>query len=259
MAAKNREELLSLIPAYALGALDEPERAEFERWLEADPEAQTILADYQAVADQLVALVPLRHAPDHLHADLRQRLGASRPESAAPPVERRAQRARRSWVRSRIWILAAAAVLAVVFVGVLLIWFTNDDEPAPDPATQLFAQLKEQPGTAKYDVVPGEVNDKVWGYLLVSAQGDQAVLCMWELPAITDEQAFQMWLIDAAGARTSAGIFQGNPSKRAIFMEVPLTQPISAYQGVGVSLEPAGGSPYTDQPSGPRVLSVRLS
>ncbi len=167
--------------------------------------------------------------------------------------------ARRSLPRSRIWLLAAAAALAVLIVGVLLIRLATDDEATPDPAAQLFAQLKEQPGSTEYELVPGEVNDAVWGFLLVSSEGDQAVLCMWELPGITDEQTFQMWLVDEQGTRTSAGLFEGDPSKRAIFMEVPLDQPISAYQGVGVSLEPAGGSPYTDQPSGPRVLSVPLS
>ena len=32
-------------------ALDDQERLEFEAWLQTDPEAQAILADYQVVAD----------------------------------------------------------------------------------------------------------------------------------------------------------------------------------------------------------------
>jgi anti-sigma factor RsiW len=39
MAAKKQEELFDLIPAYAIGALDEDERAELEAWLQSDPAA----------------------------------------------------------------------------------------------------------------------------------------------------------------------------------------------------------------------------
>ena len=55
MAADKREQLLNLVPSYAIGALDEDERAEFEAWLQHDQEAQALLADYLAVADHLVA------------------------------------------------------------------------------------------------------------------------------------------------------------------------------------------------------------
>jgi anti-sigma-K factor RskA len=253
MAAKKREELLDLIPAYALGALDEDECAEFESWLEDDPEAQAILADYHAVAAHLLTLVPLRAAPDHLQAELRQRLAAS-------PRDGGAARTGRLWKRRMVWGFAAAALLVTAILGVLFAQIDSVDEAAPTPgAAELYAQLVAQASSSQYTIVAGEVDADVSGNLIISSDGKQAVLCIWYLPSIAHDQTFQMWLVDTSGARTSGGLFQADPSHEAVYIRVPLDQPVTAYQGVGVSLEPAGGSPYADRPTGPRVLSVPLS
>src|SRR5262245_35245263 len=79
----DRNTLLDLIPAYALGALDADERAEVDAFLATDDEARTLLAEYQAFTDSLVFSVPARPAPAHLNADLRQRLATSRPQPTA--------------------------------------------------------------------------------------------------------------------------------------------------------------------------------
>lgn len=253
MAAKKREELLNLIPAYAIGALDEDKRAEFEAWLHHDQEAQSLLADYLAVADHLVVLAPLRAAPGHLQADLRQRLAASRGRDAAA--------APKVLLKSRIsWILTAAALLTVVIAGTLFVQLdsVDDSDPTPD-AAHLYAQLVARPDASQYEIVPGDVDDAVSGSLIVSPDGKQAVLRVSYLPPIDNDQTFQMWLVDDTGARASGGLFQANTSQDTLYIQVPFDRPVTAYQGVGVSLEPAGGSPYADQPTGPRVLSVPLS
>lgn len=251
MTAKTREELLDLIPAYALGALDDAERDELEDWLKHDPEAQAVLVEYRAVAGHLVGLVPLRRAPDHLAGDLRQRLASTRGGTTSP------EPARRVFKRRWVWAAAAAALLAAVVLGIVL----TPSDPPEDPAARadaLYDRLVAQPGSSLYLVEAGEVNAAVSGDIVISADGKQAVLCMRGLPEITEEQAFQMWLIDASGARTSGGVFQGLGAHEDFYIEVPLDQPDITYQAVGVSLEPAGGSPYADRPSGPRVLSVKL-
>jgi anti-sigma-K factor RskA len=258
MAAKKREDLLNLIPAYAIGALDENERAEFEAWLQYDPEAQAILADYQAVADHLVALAPFRPAPGHLRADLLQRLATSA-DVAAKPVEKQPGTIQRSLRHRSTWIFAAAALFTVVILGVLLMQLYSTNDSYLTEAAKLYARLKAQSGSSQYAVVAGEVDDEVSGNLVVSPDGRQAVLCLWDLPPITDEQTFQMWLVDNHSVWISGGLFQADTPEDWVYLQVPLVQYIAAYQGIGVSLEPAGGSPYADQPTGPRVLSVPLN
>lgn len=259
MAAMKREELLDLIPAYAIGALDADERAELEASLRHDPELQALLADYQAVAGHLVALVPPREAPSHLQADLRQRLAASRGSTAAGTVHRPA--AVQPPARRRLmWILSAAAVLVIVLAAVLVARFgVGDDSDPASEAAQVYYELLEHPDARQYQVVAGEVVDTVGGDLVVSPDGKRAVLCVKHLPPITDEQTFQMWLVDSAGVRSSAGMFQNDPPQEKLYFEVPFDGPVTTYQAVGVSLEPAGGSPHADRPTGPRVLSVPLA
>ncbi len=260
MAAYKREELLNRIPAYVIGALDDDERAELESWLQDDPEAQAILAEYQAVADQLVVLAPLRTAPEHLQADLRQRLARSSGDEDARGAGGNMRDRLRGLLQGRTsWMVAAAALLVVAVVG-LLFWQydpADDTVPPPDAAT-LYEQLVAQPGARQYAVVPGDVDDAVSGSLIVSPDGQQAVLRVSQLPQITGDQTFQMWLIDAGGARTSGGLFGPDAADDTVFLQVPFERSVEAYQGVGVSLEPAGGSPFADRPTGPRVLSVPL-
>lgn len=268
MRPNDREELFNLIPAYAIGALDDDERARFEAWLRDDPQAQAILSEYEQVAQHLGTLAPLRPAPDHLQADLRRRLADSartdRPERdpRAAGESGQVSGARRSiWQRRATWIYAVAAVLVVVVAGLLVTQLDAPDEeatPTPDPAT-LYARLEQQPGSQQYTVVPGEVDDAVSGDLLVSETGEQAVLRLSSLPPITSQQTFQMWLVDDSGTRTSGGLFQPRPAQEMFYVHVPFEETAAAYQGVGVSLEPVGGSPFADRPTGPRVLSVPLS
>ena len=45
----------------------------------------------------------------------------------------------------------------------------------------------------------------------------------------------------------------------ATYIEIPLSgRPLDRFAGFGVSLEPAGGSPYPDRRSGPQVFAVPL-
>jgi len=253
----NREDLVNLIPAYVLGALDPEELAEIESWLHTDPEAPRLLADYQAVANQLVALAPARTAPDHLQADLRRRLAASRPPVAAPrPEARPSPRLRRMWQRPAVRYGLAAALLLVVGLIVVLVQQSRRSEPYN--AAHMFDEIAAQPGAARYALVPGEGQDTLNGELVVSMAGDHAVIRVEQLPALDAGQTFQLWLLDTAGTLRSGGLFQREGTDQPTYIAIPMSAPINAYQRFGVSIEPAGGSPKPDGPTGPIVFRVPL-
>lgn len=244
----DRHTLLDLIPAYALGALDPDECNAVEALLRTDAEAQALLADYQAVAAHLALTAPDQAPPDRLAADLRARLAADRAARVAW---------RRRW---RIGLLAAAAAaFAVVIVGALLLNRGGAAEPSPMPPANLYLELAGQEGASRYTIVPDEGNEGIEGELLVAAQGDRGVLRVAKLPALGADRVFQLWMIDQEGTRTSGGVFTADPAGEPVYLHVPFSAPVTAYQGLGVSIEPIGGSPYPDRPTGPRVFRVPLS
>lgn len=258
------DDLYELIPAYALGALDPDERARFETWLRANPDAHAVLEEYRQVAAHLVALAPVQPAPERLQADLRRRIAAERPaagdvvppgapEPGSPPAPVQVIRPRRRW---RVAAILAAAAILLVVVGVLLI-----QARGPEPELELartYERLSAAEGASRYAIVPGEVDDAVTGDLVVAPDEGEAVIRVAELPPLAEDQIFQLWLIDREGNRISGGLFR-EQTREATYVRVPLEQPLDAYQAFGVSLEPEAGSPFPDQPSGPRVFSIPLS
>lgn len=248
MDAVSRDELLGMIPAYALNALDPDEARALEAWLPTDPEGQALLAEYRALAGQLYVLAPACPAPAHLGADLRARLAAGR--------EQRAQPASRALVRrraARLW-LAAAAVLAVVVAALLVLRPFEESRPAPEDPAQLYAHIAAQAGAQRFALEASEDQPALRGELVATPAGDRAVIRVEQLPVLAANQTFQLWLLDREGALRSGGIFTaaGDP----MYILVPLERPLLAYERFGVSIEPAGGSPYADRPTGPPVFRV---
>jgi anti-sigma-K factor RskA len=245
----DRNTLLDLIPAYALGALDANERADVEALLAADVEAQQLLAEYQAVTEALVLATPARRAPAHMGDDLRRRLAAAPPASdqaaiKSLPTQRRAV----------LWTVLAAAAVVIVLAGLLLV-LRNTKPQSPDPA-QLYAEIAAQPDALHIPITP-VFQPSTSGELVASADGKQAVVLVENLPAIAANQTFQLWLVDPAGAH-SGGLLQFANAQGPNYIPLPLDKPISDYVGFGVSIEPQGGSPKSDGPTGPRAFGITL-
>ena len=242
----DRETFLNLIPAYALGALDDDERAEFEARLANDTEGRTLLTEYQSLADSLALTAPAREAPAHLGDDLRARLKtkplalSNAPQEAPGPI----------WTR---W-LSAAAILALIFG---MIWGLTQLQTDPLPAgQQLYTDLTAMSSATRLNIAPGEEFTNVSGQLVAVPGSTQAVIQVANLPQLNEDQAYQLWLAGPDGV-VSGGLFQALSSNTPTYVVLPLELPFESYQGFGVSLEPAGGSPFPDRRSGPRVFNVR--
>src|SRR5258705_850827 len=157
----DRNELLDLIPAYALEALEPDEKLQVETLLKTDAEAQQILADYQDITNNLVLATPARRAPAHLQDDLRKRLAANRPTQVTPALPKLNQRR-----RIAVWmpLLAAAAIIAIVF-GVRAYLNRN-------PAQDLYNQIVAMPGH-KTMPIPGADGTTPIGEMVASPDGSQ--------------------------------------------------------------------------------------
>lgn len=240
------EELIELLPAYVLGALEPDERRAVERALSANPDAQALLAEYESSAALLAALAPLRPAPEHLQADLAARLAAR---------HQLQQQEKRPWRAPRA-LLVAAALLIVLIGGVIAGLLLSGDDSETDGARALYNELAALDGARRFAVVPGDVKPDVSGDLVAAPDGARAVIRVEALPVLTEQNIFQLWLVDDQGVRSSGGLFRQARDEEVMYIEIPLAAPFELYQGFGVSLEPAGGSPYPDRPTGPRVFAV---
>ncbi len=225
----DRNELLDLIPAYALEALEPDEKLQVETLLKTDEEARQMLAEYQDITNNLVLATPARRAPAHLQDDLRKRLAANRPVQAVPSVSKPTGR------RVSVWLplLAAAAIIAIVF-GARAYLNRN-------PAETLYNQITAMSGY-KTIPIPGMDDITPAGEMVASPDGSQAVIRMTRLPALQSDRTFQLWLIDDSGAH-SGGLFPFAQPDSTYYVVVPLAKNVLDYKAFGVSVEPSGGSP----------------
>ncbi|MBI1276625.1 MAG: hypothetical protein GC179_00715 [Anaerolineaceae bacterium] len=236
----DRNELLDLIPAYALEALEPDEKRQVEALLMMDTEAQQMLAEYQDITHNLILATPARKAPVHLQDDLRKRLADNRPNRthAAASVPLRSARRINVWVP----LLAAAAILIIIFGAVSYL--------TRDKAKELYDQIIVMPDHKTLPIPDKEGNPI--GEMVASADGSQAVIRMTRMPALQTDRTFQLWLIDDSGAK-SGGVFPFTQPDANYYVIVPLQKNVLAYKAFGVSVEPMGGS---DAPSTTPIVVI---
>lgn len=239
-------DLHTLTGAYALHALSDGERAEFEHHLQECPACRHEVAELQATAARLGAAVAVE-PPEQLRSEVLNRVHRVRqlPPAAEPSG---------AVLRGRRWPLAvaglaaaAAAVVAVVF-GVRVAGLNEDVDRAESHAAEL------QRGTAQLGEVLAAPDARVVrsrGSLpataVVSAELGKVAFVPGRMPAPADGRTYQLWLIGPEGAR-SAGLL-ATPAH-------PVVTPLRAgAEQLGVTLEPSGGS---RQPTTRPLLLLRI-
>jgi anti-sigma-K factor RskA len=206
-------ELHMLTGAYALDAVSDVDRAEFERHLGECAACQEEVAELRATGARLAvaaAVDPPRQLPPKL------------------PVVRRLSRAKTWQLRISLFGAAAAAVVAVV-LGVAR-------TPAP-----VDSVLSAPDASAIQGAGEGHAT------LVVSRSRNQAVLLASDLPALDAGHVYQVWLIGSGGAR-SAGLMTSEASQRMLVAELP-----SDVDRIGITVEPAGGSAGPTTPAVTRI------
>lgn len=217
-----RKRFEDLKGAYALGALDESERGEFEGYLAAHPELQAEVDELGSVAD-LLALAPQEYEPSpELRRNLLGRIGDI---SDAPPQ-------RRARSRGRIFgtggLAAAAAVLAVVG---LFLWNASLRGEVEDlRGTLETRETHELQGSGPAEDVRGEV---------VEVGDGRAVLVAENLPATPEGEVYETWLMHG-DVPEPAGLFEPGGGGDAA---APIEGSIDKADAVAVTVEPSGGSP----------------
>jgi anti-sigma-K factor RskA len=236
---------LENIPAYALGALDWDETASLEAHLQTCESCQTELTACQTVSESLLMAMP----PAAPSAALRKRLQSRLPSAQKSP--------RTHLFMSMNWFTAAGLTSAVLllFVNVFSVMQINSLELQQSQlmlqaqSNQTVLAMLSYPGTKALPITAQNIT----GTLLLDEDRNMAELIVWDLPQLPASQTYQAWLIDPQGDRTSAAIF--HPESNGRFTSIALVSAgnLSNFTGVGVTVEPQGGS---HRPTGPRLFRV---
>jgi anti-sigma factor RsiW len=242
------DEILALIPAYALNSLDAEDAAKVSRHLPGCKACQAELAAYMAVVDILPLAAPDSQPSPALKERLMAQIKAA-PE-AAPAATARTPEAGPGWIQQMSeafqalftgprWRPVVLLIVLVLAAGNIIQW---QQANAPDPNSWRRVRLT---GT---EAVPD-----ARGIIYISADGRNGTVIVDRLPQLGPDQQYQLWLI-LDGQRTSGAVFSvDDDGYRGLQIESPL--PLQEYGAFGITIEPAGGSP---SPTGQRVLGYNL-
>ena len=221
-----RDRFDDLKSAYALGALTEDERREFEGYLATYPELQAEVEALVSVTD-LLALAPQEHEPPpELRRNLLNRIGGAADATLAEAPQRRAGLRRLLGPGG----LAAAAVAVLAVVG-LFAWNTSLRGENEDLRGELESrQTYELQGSGAAQDARGEV---------VEVGDGQAILVAENLPPVSEDEVYETWLM-RDGIPEPAGLFE--PSAGGI-AATPVEGSLAGADAVTVTVEPSGGSP----------------
>lgn len=225
-------EIHALSGAYAIDAVDDLERAAFDQHLADCGECLADVASFRETATVLAQAVAVE-PPAALRARVLEAIGTVRPE---PPVTQPTRVAPVTAVthgRFRRWLptLAAAVVLGVIGVGVA-VWQPWQDEHTPPPsATEQV--LKADDAAQETLRFPGGAS----ATLVRSDSQGQAVLVTEDMPAAPAGKVYQLWFDVPGKGMVSAGLMPPK-ADQAVLLEGNA----DTATGVGITVEPAGGS-----------------
>lgn len=235
---------LENIPAYALGALDADEVAALEAHLQTCESCRTELAGYRALSDALLTAVPPKQPP----AALRKRL-----QSQLPSARRNVARPRFNWSWSQLGI--GAALAALLFMNVYSIGQMRALQAEQANLNkqvrsgQTVMSMLSYPATQRLAIS----DQNIVGSVLVDKDRNMVALIVWDMPQLDATKTYQVWLIDPQGDRVSGGTFRPQSDQPYTTQILWPKQKLASFIGVGVTVEPAGGS---DHPTGARVFRV---
>lgn len=262
----DQDELHELSGAYALNALDESDRKEFERYLAGSEDARTEVAELSHAAVALGMSVRPVTPPPALKANLMAliavtpQLSRTAPVAAVPSVdEQRSIRdladgrtgparsgraeatAQQRWYRKPLNVIVAAAAAIALFAGGAALGQGLGDKSYELAQANSLAEL-----TAASDVQQS-VSDVAGGgsaKLLWSDELDRSAVLVDGLPQLEADRIYQLWYINDEGA-TSAGTFSAAESGTSWRV---LDGDRIDNAAVGITVEPSGGStsPTTD-------------
>ncbi|MFJ3586757.1 anti-sigma factor [Streptomyces sp. NPDC090127] len=239
----------TLAAAYALGALEPGERQDFDAHLQACEACRQEAAEFEATAARLAAAVS-QPPPAAAKAQVLAAIEGVRQLPPRIPVLAPTH-APGSLLRRRAVSLALAASVAAVALAGVAVWQTQNGQELRQQAGQAQQQLDAVStvlAAPDARAVHGRSANGALTTVVTSQRQNKAVFTASDLPAPAAGKTYQLWL-EHDGAMRPAGFIDGDGT-------VALTGSPADAGAVGLTLEPAGGSP---QPTTDPLLLMTLS
>lgn len=237
------EHVTDLLPAYALDILDVDEARQVRDHLETCDICRIELRSYQRIVSELPLAAMERQPPPKLKESImgqvRKSKQASQPKFS---LSWRQILKERLTIRTPAWGMVSLILIVLLGVSNLFLW-------------QRLSQVEHdrQNALATVPLTGGEFAPGATGLLVISSDGEHGTLVVDGLPVLDESRQYQLWLI-RNGARISGGVFSvDSEGYGSLWITAP--EPLITFQAVGITIEPAGGSPG---PTGERVLGGEL-
>jgi anti-sigma-K factor RskA len=228
----------ALSGAYAVDALDDIERAQFERHL---AECEACRAEVRSLreATALLAEAVQQQPPAGLRDRVLAGIDTVRPLPPVPVVPVPEERRRRRFPA----LVAAAAVAAVLGLGGVVAWQPWDEDTSLTPSAT--DQVLAAPDAESWEQ---RMDDGAKVTLTRSERLNKAVVTAEGMPELTDEQVYELWLLHD-GVMVPAGLMD-DESGTLLLEGDPSTA-----QAAGITVEPAGGS---ESPTSPPIMTFEF-
>ena len=222
----------ALSGAYAVDALDDIERAGFERHLAECAECRAEVASLRetsALLAETTAVPPPGALRDRVLADIK----TVRPLPPETPIVRPGTAGRRRGRGARF--LAAAAAVVVLGAGATVVWqqpWQDDTSQAPTAADAVLSADDARstsldfPGGAKATVTHSDSMGK-------------AVLVTEKMPPPPKGMVYQLWLDQPVSGMVPAGVMPVKADQTVL-----LEGDAATAQAAGITIEPEGGSEH---------------
>lgn len=257
------ELLRELLPAYAMGFVDEQETRQVQRLLAKFPNEAAALSDYASLSDAMLHSAPAQKPPERLLANLMQAVGER--EIKARPEQQPAKVITPHFNRTLAAIAAVIVLLLVlnVFTLLQLLDLRTDQDVLQAEARDQQAMLAL---IARDDVARFTIEDvreadddqrlaygEAVAYVICNPQETIGIFYAENLPPLENDQAYQLWLVKDE-TRVSGGLLRPGPDGTVTYIfYAPET--MRNYQYAGITTEPAAGSPG---PTGSPVVRGKL-
>jgi anti-sigma factor RsiW len=217
------DDLHVLTGSYALDALPEPERAEFERHLQHCPSCD---AEVRGLRETAARLAMARAQPPPPEMEQRVLAGAYRTRQLPPlPAERLYHRR----IPRRVAAFAAASVAAAVALGITQVSTQHQLESTRASAAAIIRVVTAP--DARIETTWPSAGGSVT--VVVSGALREAVVTTTGMVSPPAGRVYQVWVMSPSGAR-SAGLLAGRGTL--------LASAVAPGDRIGITVEPAGGT-----------------